>query len=81
MASTYVGDGMIGRARTPRGIYAMGAPHMDMSHYFSQWENTEKTETNSMSNKNKHEISIYVCFMCLKRNSDRGGGGYLGLEW
>ena len=53
----------MGRAKKSRGDYAMGAPHMDMSCFFSQCEDTEETETDCCSINNMDAVSIYVCCM------------------
>ena len=53
----YVGDGKMGRAKKSRGDYAMGAPHMDMSCFFSQCEDTEETETDCCSINNMDAVT------------------------
>ena len=57
-ASTYIGDGKMGRSRpvasVPRGIYAMGAPstnmspHMNMSHCTATWDCDSEVESSCL---------------------------------
>jgi len=57
-ASTYVGDGKMGRSRVvpsvPRGIYAMGAPRTNMSpyvnktHWLTRWDCDSEVESSGL---------------------------------
>ena len=57
-ASTYVGDGKMGRSRpvpmVPRGKYAIGAPrtnmspHMNMGHCMTTWDCDSELESSGM---------------------------------
>ena len=57
-ASTYIGDGKMGRSRpvpsVPRGIYAMGAPrtnmspHVNKSHFMTTWDCDLEVESSGL---------------------------------
>ena len=57
-ASTYIGDGKMGRSRTvrsvPRGIYAMGAPrtnmspHVNKTHCMTTWDCDSEVESSGL---------------------------------
>ena len=49
-APTYIGDGKMGRARSQsRKMYAIGAPQTNTSRFLSKSDDTEETESESVS--------------------------------
>ena len=64
-ATTYVSDGKMGRAKTSKGIYAMGAPRTDMSRFFSQCDDTEEIETDCGSIESMEVVSMW-CVLYVK---------------
>ena len=58
-ASTYVGDGKMGRSRpvpmVPRGKYAMRAPRTNMSHCMTTWDCDSEVESSGLESSGLEE--------------------------